>query len=402
MKKIIITVLIFSSFWATAQNTKQILKPIMGIGGIGGINLSTFSYSTDNYNYNNSLFLNPQFGLTTEFYFGKILSIRPSVLYAGRGEYINLTDTKYLLASKNIDISVPIMLTLGKNSPVSPYFYIAPVLETTYGGIIGYADISTKITKANHSAFGFGVTPALGLKFNLSKKAYFSIEGGYHLGLTNTFSDMELSQESNALNLNSYSIEGKRTNRAPVFMASFVIVINKKIKKEEEDKTNNDVIIIVDEKVEIPKDTVVVISIDTAKVVEKESYTVEEIEKDIKEGVDVTNRKITFDNIEFEFNKTELTTDSKTYLNEIIDFMQNNNKIIVQINGHTDNIGNTEDNLELSIGRAKAVFDYLLSKNIDKNRLSYKGFGDTKPIDDNNTEEGRAKNRRVEFQIISN
>lgn len=74
---------------------------------------------------------------------------------------------------------------------------------------------------------------------------------------------------------------------------------------------------------------------------------------------------------------------------------------MIQINGHTDNIGSKERNLELSVGRAKAVYEYLISTGIEQNRLSYKGFGDTLPISSNDTDEGRAKNRRVEFQILS-
>ena len=85
----------------------------------------------------------------------------------------------------------------------------------------------------------------------------------------------------------------------------------------------------------------------------------------------------------------------------MVNFLKNNKRIIVQINGHTDNIGNPQTNKELSVGRAQAVFNYLVSTGINKIRLSYMGFGDTLPIADNETEEGRAKNRRVEFQIIS-
>jgi outer membrane protein OmpA-like peptidoglycan-associated protein len=75
--------------------------------------------------------------------------------------------------------------------------------------------------------------------------------------------------------------------------------------------------------------------------------------------------------------------------------------MVVQINGHTDNVGKPADNLTLSNNRAKAVVAYLASKGIETSRLQSKGFGETRPVSDNNTEEGRAKNRRTELQVIS-
>jgi outer membrane protein OmpA-like peptidoglycan-associated protein len=73
----------------------------------------------------------------------------------------------------------------------------------------------------------------------------------------------------------------------------------------------------------------------------------------------------------------------------------------VTIEGHTDNVGNPTDNLILSQNRAKSIYDYLVSKNIDKSRLSYKGYGETKPIASNSTADGRAKNRRTVFKVIA-
>jgi outer membrane protein OmpA-like peptidoglycan-associated protein len=71
----------------------------------------------------------------------------------------------------------------------------------------------------------------------------------------------------------------------------------------------------------------------------------------------------------------------------------------IQINGHTDKVGNTLSNQILSEERAKAVLDYLVGQAIDPVRLQYKGYGESKPIETNDTAEGRAKNRRTEFEI---
>jgi len=83
-----------------------------------------------------------------------------------------------------------------------------------------------------------------------------------------------------------------------------------------------------------------------------------------------------------------------------LQLMNDNATIKVQINGHTDNTGTETRNNQLSIDRAKSVAGYLISKGIDAKRLTWKGFGASKPIADNNTEEGKALNRRTEFVIM--
>lgn len=77
--------------------------------------------------------------------------------------------------------------------------------------------------------------------------------------------------------------------------------------------------------------------------------------------------------------------------------LKTNPTLKISIEGHTDNIGNSQSNQTLSENRAKAVMNAIISNGIDKLRLSSKGWGQTKPIDDNKTEEGKATNRRVEI-----
>lgn len=105
-------------------------------------------------------------------------------------------------------------------------------------------------------------------------------------------------------------------------------------------------------------------------------------------------------NIQFETNAAQLQAVSLIELNKLLQLMNDNPTIKVQINGHTDNTGTHTHNNQLSVDRAKAVADYLVSKGIDAKRLAWKGFGSTKPIADNNTDEGRALNRRTEFVIV--
>jgi outer membrane protein OmpA-like peptidoglycan-associated protein/tetratricopeptide (TPR) repeat protein len=107
-------------------------------------------------------------------------------------------------------------------------------------------------------------------------------------------------------------------------------------------------------------------------------------------------------NIFFDFDKFDLKPESQVELNRLFDLLQKNKAMKIEIGGHTDNKGTAEYNQKLSESRARAVYDYLVNKGIDKNRLSYKGYGLTKPIDTNDTEEGRANNRRTEFKVVSN
>jgi len=107
-------------------------------------------------------------------------------------------------------------------------------------------------------------------------------------------------------------------------------------------------------------------------------------------------------NVFFETNKYELLPESKAELQELISFLTSYPKVGIEIRGHTDNIGDEAINQLLSENRAKAVYSYLTENKINLSRLTVKGYGETKPVDDNSTEEGRQKNRRTEFIITRN
>jgi len=108
----------------------------------------------------------------------------------------------------------------------------------------------------------------------------------------------------------------------------------------------------------------------------------------------------TLANLFFDTNKYELLPASKIELELLIDFLMQNDKICIEIAGHTDNTGDDTLNQNLSINRAKAVYDYLKTNGIDAARLRYKGYGASQPKADNSSEEGRQLNRRTEFMII--
>ncbi|MDF2454410.1 MAG: yiaD [Cytophagaceae bacterium] len=105
-------------------------------------------------------------------------------------------------------------------------------------------------------------------------------------------------------------------------------------------------------------------------------------------------------NIYYETNSYALDSRSTAELNKLLAFMKLNATTKLELAGHTDNVGNEADNLKLSGNRAKAVYDYLISKGADKTRLTFKGYGKSVPVADNGTEDGRAKNRRLEVKVF--
>lgn len=111
----------------------------------------------------------------------------------------------------------------------------------------------------------------------------------------------------------------------------------------------------------------------------------------------VSESRIIVHGILFDTDKATIKPESMGSINQIFTVLKNNPQIKYEIDGYTDNVGDTKHNLELSQKRADAVKTQLINMGIDSSRLKSKGFGDTKPISDNSTPEGRANNRRVEF-----
>ena len=153
---------------------------------------------------------------------------------------------------------------------------------------------------------------------------------------------------------------------------------------------------------------------DFLMVVKKEDYsfsstliepTEETFEKPIEVNFEVkpieAGKSVQINDIYYATASYEINAKSYAVLNEFADFLKTNSTVKVEIRGHTDNIGSAQTNITLSNQRAKAVYDYLLSKGVPKSNISYKGYGPNMPIADNKTEAGRAKNRRTEFYILS-
>ena len=137
------------------------------------------------------------------------------------------------------------------------------------------------------------------------------------------------------------------------------------------------------------------------------NYT-EEADRKIQEPVHIDiylqpitkGKETVLNNIFFDTDKYEIKEISKPELNKIATFLEENPEINISINGHTDNQGAEAYNKELSSKRAKAVYEYLVKSGINQERLKYQGFGQSKPIATNDTQEGRQKNRRIAFEVL--
>ncbi|MGG5576945.1 OmpA family protein [Myroides sp. C15-4] len=119
--------------------------------------------------------------------------------------------------------------------------------------------------------------------------------------------------------------------------------------------------------------------------------TADEIVKDLSEK----GKSILY--INFDVDQSTITTDGKEVVTQIAEALQKDKNVVIAIEGHTDNTGNAVHNKKLSNDRANSVLNALIADGIDKTRLSAIGFGSEKPLVDNNSDENKAKNRRVEL-----
>ncbi|URA09941.1 OmpA family protein [Thermospira aquatica] len=116
---------------------------------------------------------------------------------------------------------------------------------------------------------------------------------------------------------------------------------------------------------------------------------------------DIDGVVVNLGNVLFEFDKATIRKEFEKGLDQLAEVLKKYPKLDIVVSGHTDSIGNPAYNQKLSELRAKAIADYLLQQGISQDRISYIGYGDTRPLVSNATPEGRAKNRRVEIKIIT-
>ncbi len=119
------------------------------------------------------------------------------------------------------------------------------------------------------------------------------------------------------------------------------------------------------------------------------------------ESTEETDKVLRLEHVNFETGSARLTANSRYELDNLVSVLDDYENMTIEVAGHTDATGDPEMNMELSDSRAQAVYNYLTGKGISGERLVAVGYGQTQPIDSNETEEGRQKNRRTEFKILT-
>ncbi|HXU26080.1 MAG TPA: OmpA family protein [Bacteroidia bacterium] len=127
----------------------------------------------------------------------------------------------------------------------------------------------------------------------------------------------------------------------------------------------------------------------------------QEIVKDVQLKKLEVGKSIVLNNIFYDFDKATFRSESMSELERLVQLLNENPTLTIELSSHTDDKGTDEYNQKLSQLRAQSVVDFLINKNIDKQRLVAKGYGETVPVATNDTEEGRQQNRRTEFKILS-
>lgn len=132
----------------------------------------------------------------------------------------------------------------------------------------------------------------------------------------------------------------------------------------------------------------------------RKSRTFREVEHNLEMSAIAANTDIRLNNVFFATGKATLEPESYGELNRLVSFLEKNSSVAIELRGHTDNIGKATANIKLSQDRVASVQTYLQEKGVSPTRLQSRGFGATMPVASNATEEGRSRNRRVEFRIV--
>lgn len=386
-----------------------------------------------------SLSVSPTFSIFLERNFGEkgLFGIRPELTWVRRGgvvggiysqgedyeglyEYYALQDIRYKLKANYIDLRVPLFLQLGNRaSTIRPYIFVAPVFGLVTSGSIRAEDIYTngaydgirlEATKANLAQTYFGAQAGLGLKwfFNCGRhRVYLDAGVSYEVGVTDTYGSDE--KDGRAIVRDEtfypvYNIQGNRKFRG--FEARLSVGIPFSVFR----KAKASAYTPAPEVYEIPASVYTPPVIEEAPVIEEVTvveeplvipcYSFEEISEMIDKGEDVSG--LTFcavEGINFEYGKSTILPTSYAYLDRLAEIISKTG-MHIDVKGHTDNKGSEKFNLKLSRERAQAVVNYLVRKGVPRANLSYSFYGMSRPLVSNETEEGRAINRRVEFEIL--
>lgn len=338
-----------------------------------------------------------------------LLGIRPQISLLNRNGSMHADlesnskydDIVYRLHAHYVDFRVPVMLQFGNySSSVRPYLFAAPVFGFCTGGDISYEYTYPKstiynghrvgISDANMASINIAAQVGAGIKFAVpvaNDRCYVGVEVAYEKGIGDTYGSKEIDHDAvNVLNT-AYRIRG--TRKLDGFEVQAVLTIPFSVFKKKGVPAVPEYVV---EPVVVEKEA-------EPEPERKPCYTLSEISDMIYSGESVRGKKIcAVTDINFDHGKHVIKPESYGYLNELARVLIALNKRVA-ISGHTDNSGTDKVNDKLSRNRANAVAKYLTKRGLKSSLVSTAGYGATQPIGDNETEEGRAQNRRVEFDL---
>lgn len=404
---------------ASAQDTGG-SKWYFGLGGgyhsthmsFSDINEDIFPESKNRGSGVFSVFVQGEFGRNGNF------ALRPQLSFLTRGgklteignvgdfyEQNGIDDIYYTLRSRYVDIRVPLIYQFGKtSSKVRPYLFVAPVLgfatagdiqllaEDGEGGVAGY---KTDLSDANMASTYFAGQVGAGVKFAVpvaGDRCWLGIEASYEFGFTDTYGSKEKDSEANdiaQLFNQNYKIDGTRKLSGFEVQAVLTVPFSIFSKKEQPAPEPE------------PEPVAAPVPEPEPQPAEKPCYTLDEINDLMAKNQSIEGKTIcAVDAITFDFAKSTIKPESYDYLDKLATTLIRSNRRI-EVKGHTDNVGSADFNMDLSRQRAEAVVEYLVKKGVNRNKLTYSFYGMTRPLSTNDTEEGRAMNRRVEFTILN-
>ena len=414
---VIIAFLLAVSATASAQEADVMDQVSVGVSGGWHTNAMRFSALDKSYYPDKSNSHSGVFSVFAQYDFGNSMqfAVRPELAFLRRGGRLNnigmptggysgdITDVFYQLNAKYLDFRVPFMYSFLKSeSTLRPYVALAPVMGFTRGGDIkmqqNYSDNSyeghaLKFSKANYAAAYFALELSAGVRYKVNINDipfYMGLSAGYELGLSDTYSKMERNGEVTDVNGAQRKVSGSRKHSGFEMKASVSVPLSvfKKKKKIEP--------LVEEEPVYVPEPM-----LSDEPLVSERLYTMEEIDQMLLDGQDVTGKTIAaVDAIYFDMNKSTIKKESYAYLDHLAEILLRTGAV-VEIKGHTDNTGSEEYNMRVSRDRALAVVKYLNHKGVKKENLLHSYYGMTRPIESNETEEGRRINRRVEIEFLN-
>lgn len=378
----------------------------ISVGANLGFSVPSMIYTGSQYDeYKKSPLFSGIGGLFVDWNFYGNWSFRPHLNFVGRGVNMRYEPLfiNYQLRATYFDIRTPIVYSFKTGSGIEPYLSAGPSFNFVTGGRINYVSgaqgqvYEMRLNRNNFKPFDLGLFFGAGFNYPIVISGFrFNVgaELGYNIGLVDTFSKAEKTGQSKAVNIPQYSIDGRRKNHNMSLSVHISIPLRSIFKKRKKETRHTTVQAVTEYVAPTVQERKVTVQ-------EKQCCSLEEMYEMILAGEDISLKKIcAFSDITFDFDKAVIRNESKAYLDKFVTILLQYPSLKLSIIGHTDNVGDSQYNLQLSRKRAEAVARYFIEHGIESDRLKCYGYGSRQPLTDNSSAEARALNRRVEFDIV--